>query len=316
MTVPMDIAPDELEASTREPDDVVRRRRFTLGTVIFWLCVAVLLFLTLFPFYWSLRTALSTNASLPGNSTSLLPGEWSLGGFERALGLASTEESIAAGGSGAEINFLRALLNSFIVATMVTIGQVLCCAMAAYAFARLKFPGRNALFFLVLTALMIPPIFTLLPNFTFVQDRGWLNTYIGIAAPTLLMTPFAIFFLRQFFLTIPWEIEEAASIDGAGPFRTFFKIIMPMAAPSVVTLAVLTFITQWNDYMWPKLVGPDESVRVLTASLGNFRSQTPQGAPDWSGLMAANWISMVPILILLLLVGKRLVNSIQFSGIK
>jgi multiple sugar transport system permease protein len=312
----MDITPDELEEITHEPDDVVRRRHFTLGTVIFWLCVVVLLFLTLFPFYWSLRTALSTNASLPTNSTSLLPGEWSLGGFKRALGMSSTEESIAAGGSGAEINFLRALLNSFIVATMVTIGQVLCCAMAAYAFARLKFPGRNALFFLVLTALMIPPIFTLLPNFTFVQDRGWLNTYIGIAAPTLLMTPFAIFFLRQFFLTIPWEIEEAASIDGAGPFRTFFTIILPMAASSVVTLAVLTFITQWNDYMWPKLVGPDESVRVLTASLGNFRSQTPQGTPDWSGLMAANWISMVPILILLLIVGKRLVNSIQFSGIK
>lgn len=316
MTVPMDITPEDLEASTHVRRDRVRRRRLTISTIVFWAFVVLLLVLTLFPFYWSLRTALSTNSSLPANSTSLLPGEFSLGGFERALGLASTEESLAAGGSGASVNFTRALINSAIVATMVTVGQILCCSMAAYAFARLRFPGRDKLFFLVLTALMIPPIFTLLPNFIFVQERGWLNTYIGIAAPTLLMTPFAIFFLRQFFLTIPWEIEEAAAIDGAGRFRTFFKIILPMAAPSVATLAVLTFITQWNDYLWPKLVGPDESVRVLTASLGNFRSQTPQGTPDWSGLMAASWVSMLPILILLLLVGKRLVNSIQFSGIK
>ena len=233
-----------------------------------------------------------------------------------ALGLATTEESIAAGGSGADINFLRALLNTFIVAAIVTVVQMLCCAMAAYAFARLKFPGRNVLFFVVLTALMIPPIFTLLPNFIWVQERGWLNTYIGIAAPNLLMTPFAIFFLRQFFLTIPKEIEEAATIDGAGRFRTFFRIIVPMAASSVTTLAVLTFITQWNDYLWPKLVGPDPAVRQLTASLSNFRSQTPQGTPDWAGLMAATWITALPILILLMIVGKRLVNSIQFSGIK
>jgi multiple sugar transport system permease protein len=293
-----------------------RFRRATPGDVVLWTCVAILLVVTLFPFYWSLKTALSTNASIPGNSRSLLPGEWTLSGFERALGLSSTEEAIAAGGSGGEINFVRALVNSLIVSTMVTVGQVTCCAMAAYAFARMHFPGRDKLFFLLLTSLMIPPIFTLLPNFLWVQDRGWLNTYVGIAAPRLLMTPFAIFFLRQFFLSIPWEIEEAASIDGAGRFRSFFQIIVPMAASPIATLSVLTFIEQWNDYLWPKLVGQEENVRVLTTSLGNFRSQTPQGTPDWSGLMAATWVSALPVLILLLLVGKRLINSIQFSGIK
>jgi multiple sugar transport system permease protein len=292
------------------------RRRIKPNDVVFWTIVAVLLVVTLFPFYWSLRTALSTNAKLPANSTGLLPAGFTFSGFERALGLASTEESIAAGGSGAEINFLNALKNSFIVSVMITVVQVLSCAMAAYAFARLRFPFRNQIFFAVLTALMIPPIFTLLPNFLWVQERGWLNTYIGIASPKLLMTPFAIFFLRQFFLSIPREIEEAAALDGAGRFRTFFRIIVPMAASPVATLAVLTFIESWNDYLWPKLVGQDESVRVLTASLGNFRSQTPQGTPDWAGLMAATWVSALPILILLLLMGKRLVNSIQFSGIK
>jgi multiple sugar transport system permease protein len=315
MTAAIEIAPEELAATTAV-QRVPGRRGAAVSTVVLWVVVAVVVIVTLFPFYWSLRTALSTNAALPGNSRGLLPADFSLGGFERALGLATTEESIAAGGSGAEINFLRALLNTFIVASMVTAVQILSCAMAAYAFSRLRFPGRDVLFFVVLTALMIPPIFTLLPNFTFVQDRGWLNTYIGIAAPTLLMTPFAIFFLRQFFLTIPKEVEEAATIDGAGTFRTFFTIIVPMAMPAVITLGVLTFITQWNDYLWPKLIGPDPGVRQLTASLGNFRAQTPQGVPDWAGLMAATWVSALPILILLMIVGKRLVNSIQFSGIK
>ncbi len=312
MTTVFEPTLDKLESSpTRRP-----RKRPGAADVFFWACVTLLLITTLFPFYWSLRTALSSNSALPANSSGLLPADFSLGGFERALGLATTEESIAAGGSGADVNFIRALVNSAIVSTMVTVASVTCCAMAAYAFARLHFPGRDKLFILILAALMVPPIFTLLPNFIFVQQRGWLNTYLGIAAPRLLMTPFAIFFLRQFFLSIPREIEEAAAIDGAGKFRTFFTIIVPMASSSISTLAVLTFIEQWNDYLWPKLVGPDESVRVLTASLGNFRSQTPQGTPDWSGLMAATWVSALPILILLLLVGKRLVNSIQFSGIK
>jgi len=315
MIVPIDIAPAEFASAAEYRRDPVRRRPRS-GDIVLWFLVAILLIVTLFPFYWSLRTALSTNAALPASSRSLLPADFSFGGFERALGLATTAESIAAGGSGAEINFLRALFNSFVVSAMVAVGQVLCCAFAAYAFARLKFPGRNVLFFVVLTSLMVPPIFTLLPNFIWVQERGWLNSYIGIAAPNLLMSPFAIFFLRQFFLTIPNEIEEAATIDGAGRFRTFFTIIVPMAASSVATLAVLTFIGQWNEYLWPKLVGQDRSVRVLTAALGNFRSQTPQGTPDWAGLMAATWVSALPILILLLLVGKRLVNSIQFSGIK
>ena len=294
-----------------------RRRKIKPGDVVLWVSVSILLIVTLFPFYWSLRTAFSTNSALPSNSTKIAAGELHVervraGARHRA---APRSRSLPAARAPRSTSSARSI-NSAIVSTAVTIGQVLCCAMAAYAFARLRFPFRNQIFFLVLTALMIPPIFTLLPNFIWVQDRGWLNTYIGIAAPKLLMTPFAIFFLRQFFLSIPREIEEAANIDGAGRFRTFFKIIVPMSASPIATLAVLTFIEQWNDYLWPMLVGQDESVRVLTASLGNFRSQTPQGTPDWTGLMAATWVSALPILLLLLVAGKRLVNSIQFSGFK
>lgn len=309
------IAPTE--PSTEAPARRRRSlRRLTPGNVVLALFIAALMLVTLFPFYWSLRTALSSNAALPSHSRSLLPADFSLGGFERALGMASTEEALAAGGSGAKINFLVALRNSFIVSAMVTVGQVVCCSLAAYAFARLRFRGRNVLFYAVLAALMVPPVFLLLPNFIFVKDRGLLDTYLGMAAPKLLMTPFAIFFLRQFLLGVPREIEEAALIDGAGRFRIFWQVVMPMVASPVATLGVLTFIEQWNDYLWPKLVAQSDNVRVLTTSLGYFRSQTPQGTPDWSGLMAATWVSALPIFILLLLTGKRVVNSIQFSGIK
>ena len=198
----------------------VRRPRKSKADYITIVAVVVLLVVTLFPFYWSLRTAFSSNKALPSNTRSLLPADFTLSGFRRALGIDTATKAIAEGGSGAEINFLLALRNSFIVSTMVTIGQIVCCSMAAYAFARLKFPGRNALFVMVLTALMIPPIFTMLPNYLFVKDLGLLQTHLGIAAPTLLMTPFAIFFLRQFFLGIPREIEEAATIDGAAFFET------------------------------------------------------------------------------------------------
>ena len=271
---------------------------------------------TLFPFYWMLRTALSNTRSLAANSDSLLPADFTLGAFERVLGLSTTAEAIAQGGSGADINFWLYLRNSLIVATTTTVGQVFFCALAAYAFARLTWPGRDKLFFAFITALMIPPIFTTLPNFILIKDLGLLDTYLGIVLPTLLMTPFSVFFLRQFFLGISREMEEAAMIDGAGRFRVFFTIILPMSAAPITTLGLLTYIASWNDYFWPLLVGKAESVRVLTVALGIFRSQTPQGSPDWAGLMAATLIAALPILVLYAFLGRRIINSIGFSGIK
>ena len=134
--------------------------------------------------------------------------------------------------------------------------------MAAYAFARLRWPGRDKVFVLFLAALMVPPIFTMLPNFLLIKQLGLLNTYAGIVLPFLFMTPFAVFFLRQFFLGITREIEEAAMIDGAGHFRIFFRIILPMSAAPIATLAILTYIGAWNEYLWPLLVGQRRARRV------------------------------------------------------
>ncbi|RSM44181.1 carbohydrate ABC transporter permease [Amycolatopsis balhimycina DSM 5908] len=304
-------------ASVAAPDasTPVRRPR-GIGRTIAWAVLGLVLLVTLFPFYWMLRTSFSSNGALAANSGNLLPADFSLGGWKRVLGLATPAEARADGGSGASLHFWLYLRNSVIVATSTTVFQTFFSAMAAYAFARLRWPGRNAVFFLFLSAMMVPPIFTILPNFVLMRDLGLLNTFLGIVLPTLLMAPFAVFFLRQFFLAIPRELEEAAILDGAGRPRIFFRLILPMSSAPLSTLAILTYITSWNDYFWPLLVGKADDVRVLTVALGVFRSQTPQGNPDWAGLMAATLVSALPILVLFALLGRRVISSIGSTGLK
>jgi multiple sugar transport system permease protein len=292
------------------------RRPVRWGRVVGWICLVVILLITLFPFYWMLRTAFSDNRALAAQSGSLLPADFTLDAFRRVFGLSTLEESLAQGGAGGRIDFWLYLRNSVVVATSITLGQVFFSAMAAYAFARLRWPGRNTVFAIFLSALMVPGIFTAIPNFVLIKELGLLNTFPGLILPTLFMTPFAIFFLRQFFLGIPRELEEAAMLDGASRARVFLRIILPMAGAPITTLAVLTYITAWNEYFWPLLVGQSDDVRVLTVALGIFRSQTPQGSPDWAGLMAATLVAALPIVLLFVALGKRIVSSIGFSGIK
>ncbi|GAA3281648.1 carbohydrate ABC transporter permease [Nesterenkonia halobia] len=276
----------------------------------------ILLAITLFPFLWILRTALSSNDALYAEAASLVPADFSLGGFERVFGMQSTEEAIAQGGSGASIDFWRYLINTIVVATGITACQVFFSAMAAYAFSRLHWRGRNLVFSVFLLSLMVPIIFTLLPNFLLIRDLGLIDTLLGIMLPNMFMTPFAIFFLRQFFLNVPVEVEEAALLDGAGKIRVFFTLIIPMSAGPIATVAILTYITAWNDYMWPLMVSYTDASRVLTVALGNFTEQSPQTGPDWAGLMAATLVAALPMLLLFMAFARRIVSSIGFSGIK
>jgi multiple sugar transport system permease protein len=279
--------------------------------------MGLLLFISLFPFFWMLRTALSTNSDLVTGSQKLVPDNPTLLNIRQALGLASVDELTKAGTlTSADVNFFTALRNSVIVATLITIGQVTFCSMSAYAFARLKFPGRDQLFFVFLTAMMIPPIFTLIPNFVLIKNLGWLNTFQGIVAPFFLMTPFAVFFLRQFFLGISKEVEEAALLDGAGRWKIFRQLILPMMAAPLATLAVLTYITAWHEYLWPLVTGDSENVRVLTVALNAFKSSTPTIAPPWAPLMAGTLLAALPLVVLFLVMARRMVDAIGFSGIK
>ncbi|MFJ8937473.1 carbohydrate ABC transporter permease [Streptomyces sp. NPDC102365] len=292
------------------------RRRFSPGKVLAWTVTAAMVLITLLPFYWILRTALSSNTALAAHPGDVLPVDPTTGGFERALGLQSTEEAIAQGGSGGGLKFWRYLLNSVIVSTLITVCQILFSAMAAYAFARLRWRGRDTVFGLFLAGLMVPTIFTLLPNFVLIKQLGLVDSLLGISLPTMFMTPFAVFFLRQFFMNVPREVEEAALLDGAGKVRIFFRVMLPMASSPVLTLGVLTYITSWNDYFWPLMVSYSDSSRVLTVALAIFRAQTPQAGYDWSGLMAATLIAALPMLVLFGFFARRIVSTISFTGIK
>lgn len=299
--------------STSASVSVGRRRLRRLPA---WICLILALGISLFPLWWMLRTAITPGPELPSDNAGLLPRHPTLINFERVLGLVSRDEARAAGGSGANLSFFLYLRNSVVYTGLITCAQTIFSAMAGYAFARLRFRGRDALFNVFVAALMVPPIFTLLPNFALVKQLGWLNTYQGLVAPSLLMTPFAVFFLRQFFLGIPRDVEQAAFIDGAGPWTIFWRVVLPMTKGPLFTLALTTAVWTWNDYLWPLLVAPGEDTRVLTAALGIFLKQSPNTSPDWTGLMAGSALSVVPVLLLVVFFGRRLVDSIQFSGMK
>lgn len=287
-----------------------------LGRGVAWGYLVVVLLITIFPFYWMLRTALSNNFAMSTDPSSLLPVHFTWGPFKRALGLATPAEAAAEGGSGASIDLALALWNSIVYAGILTILTVGLSALAAYAFARLQWKGRDFVFGLLLTALMVPSVFTLLPNFVLMKDLGLLNTFGGMILPAALFSAFNIFFLRQFMLGLSHEVEEAAIIDGAGPLRVCFRIVLPMSIAPMATLTLLQFITTWNDYFWPLLVTNDESVRPLTLALAVFKQSSPQASLDWAGLMAATLVAALPMLLLFVVFGRRLVNSIGFTGIK
>lgn len=290
----------------------------SLGSKIFgYGSLTVIVLMTLFPVYWMLRTALSTSKTLFSDPTSLLPVNFTMGGFARALGLSTNAQALAEGGSGASVNFTLYFINSVIVCVILTVCQVAFSAAAAYAFSILKFKGRDAIFFLFVIALTVPGIFLVLPNFLLIRELHLVNNLLGIMLPGLLMAPFAIFFLRQFFLGTNLSIVEAAVIDGANHFRIFRQIVIPIAWPQIITLAILQFIGAWNDYLWPFYVGSGKpESTVLTVGLGVFKSQTPQGSPDWSGLMAAALIAAIPMILLMIFAGKKIVGSIQASAVK
>jgi multiple sugar transport system permease protein len=290
------------------------RQRMTPGRLLAWVALGAMLAVTLLPLWMVLKTALVPNPALFEQSAAMLPAQPTLDNFKRVLGLMSPEQSIALGGSGADINFARALWNSMLFTGIVVTLQILCAAMAAYAFARLRFPGNRVLFALFVASMMVPGVVTFIPNFVLMRDLGWLNTMAGMVAPFCLMQGFSVFFLRQFFLSVPRDLEEAALLDGASHFYVFFRIVLPLSTTPLATIAMLTGINVWNEFFWPYLVSKDEALQVLPVALQVFKTQTPQGQPDWTGLMAAAAIAVLPTIVLLVAFGRRVVESVQFSG--
>jgi len=288
----------------------------SIGKLGAWIFLGVMLFISLFPVFWMLRTALSPNANLFGSKLDLFPDGMSVDNFKRILGFSTLEEAQAMGGSGASLNFLLYLWNSVKFTAVIVLGTVFTAVCGGYALARLNFRGRNVIFYILMSGLLVPAMFATIPNFILIIKFGLLNTFIGSIAPFVLGTPFAVFFMRQFFISFPKEIEEAAEIDGLGVFGRLRMIVLPMSLPPIFTLALITGVTAWNEYLWPFLVANDENQRVLTVGLRVFLAQSPSTSPDWSGLMAATTLTVIPVVIILALFGKKMIGSIQLGGFK
>src|SRR5215218_8137794 len=207
----------------------------------------------------------------------------------------------------------RWFFNSFIIATIFTTLIVVIDALAAYAYARMEFRGRKLLFALLLTTLIMPGIMFVIPNYITVAGLGWIGTYQGIIAPGLASV-FGVFFLRQFFLSLPRELEEAAYVDGANTWQTFFRVVLPLSGGAIATLAVITFLTSWNDFLWPLLMtGPVRQMQTMPVGLSTLQGQYTF---DYGKLMAGALVLTLPVLLLYVLSQRYIIRSIATTGLK
>jgi len=212
------------------------------------------------------------------------------------------------------IPITKYFLNSTLVAVLTTIGQIIVSSMAAYAFARLKFKGRDSLFFIILATMMIPPQVNIIPLFFVMREFHWIDTYYALIIPGLF-GGFGIFLLRQWFKGMPVELEDAAKIDGCNPFQTFWKIALPLATPAIATLGIFTFISTWNSFMWPLIVTNSDYMRTLPVGLAIFKGSFRE-ATEWGQLMACAVISVIPVIGVFLLGQKYFIKGIMMGGVK
>ncbi len=269
-------------------------RRFLIYAVFVVLALVMLL-----PFWWMLSTSLKTHQYILHTPPELIPNPLS---FESYTQLAET------------VNLGRTFFNSLFVSVVGTAAQVMLASMAAYAFSRMRWRGRNVVFTLYLATMMIPSVVLVIPQFIVVRTLGWTNTYLALIVPPLF-NAFGTFLLRQAFLALPRDFEEAAFIDGANHFTVFWRVLLPLVKPSLATLIVLSFMGLWNSYLWPLFVARTDAVKTLPVVLGELQGG-PQALTQWNLVMAGAVISVLPILIAYLLAQKWFVQSVVSNGIK
>jgi multiple sugar transport system permease protein len=257
------------------------------------LILVALLFL--FPFFWMVSNAVRSNAEVLAIPVRILPQEFQWDNFAKTW---------------SELPFGRFFLNSMVVAGSVTVITVVVSCLAGYAFARLKFPGRDALLLGYVGTLMVPSIMLIIPLFLIVNSLGMVNTLQGVILPVAFGT-FGAFLLRQFFLSIPDSLEEAALIDGASRLRILISIIVPLSMPAIGLLSLFTFIAQWNNFLWPLIVMTGQENATLPVGLTHF--QTQQGT-QWNYIMAGAALSMLPGIVLAILLQKLIYNSIALNA--
>lgn len=209
-------------------------------------------------------------------------------------------------------NFLTFLGNTAMVSVILTVGQVTFSMLAAYAFARLPFPGRETLFWVYLATMMVPNVVTMIPLYVIMDHLRLLNTYWAIFLPYVLGTPYTIFLMRQHFLTVPGELIEAARLDGCGELRILWKVLLPVARPIVLTAAIIAFVFGWNNFLWPLIATNSTALQVGTVGIANFQSNF---GTQWNLVLAASVVLLAPMLVLFAVFQRQIVRSIQLTGV-
>ncbi len=274
------------------------QQRITSIAVFLTLCAGAVIILL--PFFWMLSTAMKRAEEVYLSPPVWIPLPPQIANFAEVL---------------TRVPFHRYAFNTFLIVSLVMLGTLFSCSFAAYGFARLRAPGRNLIFILVLASLMLPGAVTLVPTYLMFNSIGWVDTFLPLIVPAFFGNAFFIFLLRQFYLTIPVELEDAAKIDGASVYRIWWSIILPLSQPVLATVAVFTFVTTYNDFFTPLIYLSDEDNYTIAVALSFFQG-SPRIGPQMHLLMAAVTMSILPPLILFVAAQRYFVRGIVMSGIK
>jgi multiple sugar transport system permease protein len=276
-------------------DDADERRRLHVVRLVLYVVSSALAFMTVAPLFYMLSMSLKQTNEVFG--TNLVPHHPTLGNFVYVF---------------TQVDFIRFLWNTFFVSAVVTVIALIFHSMAGYALARLRFPGRDAIFLAMFATFLISQPVIIVPLFILARTLHLLDSYAGLIVPSIF-NAFGIFLLRQFYLGIPRELEEAALIDGAGYFRIWRSIILPLSRPILSALAILFFLANWNSFLWPLTIISNQDLWMVQVAIANFHQQYNG---SWNYIMAASTVVALPTIVMFVIFQKRIVESIKTSGVK
>ncbi|MGO1562038.1 Inositol transport system permease protein [Actinomycetales bacterium JB111] len=270
-----------------------------VATTLTYLLLVAGAVITLVPLLLPLMTALKTEHQYATGSPLALPDPFTLENFRTLF--------------GDGIDFWIPMVVTVQVVAVLVVGQMLASILAAYAFATLEFRGREALFWLYIATLMVPAVVTIIPLYTMAVEAGWKNSFAGLVVPFVLGSPYAVFLLRQNFRSTPRELLDAATLDGAGVLRRLWSVVLPMNRPIVVTLLLITVVTQWNNFLWPSIIAPAREWRVVTTATTAMQTQYDDRIVP---VMTAAVVAMAPLIVLFLIFQKKITAAIGITGLR
>ena len=271
--------------------------RYSFGRLMLYALLIVTSILMIIPFYWSLGTSLKLEQFVFSNPPQWLPNPLTWANYIHVL---------------TRIPFLRYFANSVIVAVVTTLGHVFFDTLAAYAFAKLTFPGRDRIFFIMLLALMVPFQVNLIPLYKIMASLHWTDTYLALIVPNLTSI-FGIFLMRQFMMTIPSELLDAARIDGCNEFGVFRRVVLPLALPGIATLIIFTFMGTWNDFLWPRIVTNSEKLFTLPVGLAQLQMKNTSNVAQ---IMAGTVLTALPMIIVFLFMQRQFIEGMTAGALK